>query len=110
MVLDEPTNEFGSVAAAPVFSEIVQSALNQYRVAPTDVGDQRQFDAARAHAAEEGSNCAVLHGAALQEHLARQAAAAAAAAKTAADARAASSTGAASDPTDTLADDTSPSD
>ena len=71
VVLDEPTNEFGSVAAAPVFSEIVQSALNQYRVAPTDVGDQRQFDAARAHAAEEGSNCTVLHGAALQEHLAR---------------------------------------
>ena len=110
VVLDEPANEFGSVAAAPVFSEIVQSALNQYRVPPTDVGATRQYDLARAHADDQGSNCTVLHGAALQEHLAQQAAAAAAAARAAAVARAASSSGAASETPDTLAGDTSPSD
>jgi cell division protein FtsI (penicillin-binding protein 3) len=109
VVLDEPANEFGSVAAAPVFSEIVQSALNQYRVPPTDVGETRQYDLARSHADDQGSNCTVLHGAALQEHLARKAAAAAAA-RAAAVARAASSSGAASEAPDTLAGDTSPSD
>ena len=82
-----------SVAAAPVFSEIVQSALTQYRVPPDRRRRRRgSTTLARAHADDQGSNCTVLHGAALQEHLAQQAAAAAAAAKAAADARAASST------------------
>jgi cell division protein FtsI (penicillin-binding protein 3) len=109
VVLDEPRNEFGSVAAAPVFSEIVRAALTQYRVPPTDVGPDSQFEAASAHAREQGSQCAVLHGDALAQHLARQAQAAREAAADAAANQAASS-GTDADPPGTVAGDSSPSD
>jgi cell division protein FtsI (penicillin-binding protein 3) len=116
-VLDEPANEFGSVAAAPVFSEIVQAGLMQYRVPPNDVGPERQFDRARARADAHGSSCAVLHGEALRQFLAQKAAAAAAqqaAAAAAAEAATADggapSSGTVSETPDTLAGDTSPSD
>jgi cell division protein FtsI (penicillin-binding protein 3) len=124
VVLDEPANEFGAVAAAPVFSEIIQSALTQYRVPPTDTGANRQFDQARAHSDEANSNCNVPHGAALQQVLdARAAAARAAAAAQAQAAAAATSTtvpaadpaaataasGATAETPGTVAADTSPS-
>ena len=86
VVLDEPANQFGGAAAAPVFSEIMQSALNAVpRRRPTDVGATRQYDRARAHADDQGSNCTVLarRGPA-KSTLAQQAAAAAAAARAAA--------------------------
>lgn len=83
VVIDEPQTQYGSRAAAPVFSEVMQSALWRYRVAPTDNGADPQFDAARALAADEGNDCAVPHGAALESVLAqRQAAALAAATST----------------------------
>jgi cell division protein FtsI (penicillin-binding protein 3) len=120
VVLDEPANEFGAVAAAPVFSEIIQSALTQYRVAPTDTGANRQFDQARAHAVAARSNCSVPHGEALQQLLASRAAAARAAAAAQAQAAAATATATAANPTaaasgaaaqapGTVAADTSPS-
>jgi cell division protein FtsI (penicillin-binding protein 3) len=116
-VLDEPANEFGSVAAAPVFSEIVQAGLMQYRVPPDDAGPDRQFDRARARADEQGNSCAVLHGEALQQFLAQKAAAAAAQRAAAAAATAAATNGGGVPPSgtalvtpDTLAGDTSPSD
>jgi membrane peptidoglycan carboxypeptidase len=62
VVLDEPLNEYGSVAAAPVFSEIVRAGLMQYRVPPTDTGEDRQVVAAHAHAQDQGSDCSVPHG------------------------------------------------
>ena len=58
-----------------MFSEIVQTALTQYRVPPNDAGAERQFDVARARADEAGNNCTVPHGAALQQVLAQRAAA-----------------------------------
>jgi membrane peptidoglycan carboxypeptidase len=108
VVLDEPANEYGSVAAAPVFSEIVQTALTQYRVPPDDTAAQKQYDIARAHAQQQGSNCSVPHGAALTQVLAQQAAAAQAAARAKAAAKAAAtatpSTGAAETPGTVAAD------
>jgi cell division protein FtsI (penicillin-binding protein 3) len=74
VVLDEPANEFGSVAAAPVFSEIVQAAMTQFLVPPTETSAPSQFDLARAHAREQQSNCNVPHGDALQQVLAQRAA------------------------------------
>jgi cell division protein FtsI (penicillin-binding protein 3) len=76
VVLDEARNEYGSVAAAPVFSEIVRAGLTQYRVPPTDTDADRQFDAAHAHARDEGSDCSVPHGDALAQRVAADAAAA----------------------------------
>jgi cell division protein FtsI (penicillin-binding protein 3) len=84
VVLDEPANEFGSVAAAPVFSEVVRAALMQYRVPPNDAGPDGQFDHAMARAQAERSNCSVPHGEALDQLLAQRAAAAANAAARAA--------------------------
>ena len=51
-----------AVAAAPVFAEIMQFALNAVpRRSPTDVGATRQYDArTRRHADDQGSNCTVL--------------------------------------------------
>ncbi len=54
VVLDEPANQYGSVASAPVFSEIVQAALTQYRVPPDDTAAPKQYDAARAYAQHAG--------------------------------------------------------
>ncbi|MET1001183.1 MAG: penicillin-binding protein 2 [Acidimicrobiia bacterium] len=109
VVLDEPVTEFGARASAPVFSEIVRAALTQYRVPPTDTDDDRQFDAARAKAAEEANDCSVPHGDALTEFVAERdaAAAAAAAATSAADADDGGSTEDESGEPDTLAAETS---
>jgi cell division protein FtsI (penicillin-binding protein 3) len=65
VVLDEPQSEYGGAAAAPVYAEIMQFALTQYRVAPDDPGNA-QFDAARAKATAAGVNCVVPHGEALR--------------------------------------------
>jgi cell division protein FtsI (penicillin-binding protein 3) len=74
VVIDEPrTTQYGARAAAPVFAEIMQFALTRERVAPDDNGDSRQFEAARALAAEEGNDCTVPHGVALQQLLADRA-------------------------------------
>jgi hypothetical protein len=67
-----------------VFSEVMQWALMRYRVAPTETGTDRQYDAAQAHVAAEGIDCRVPHGAALEQFLAERAAAEAAAAAAAA--------------------------
>jgi membrane peptidoglycan carboxypeptidase len=71
VVLDEPLTQyqFGGTAAAPVFSEIMGFALNQYGVAGNDPGDV-QFNEAMATAAETSTPCAVPHGPALQERVA----------------------------------------
>lgn len=83
VVLDAPSTTYGSRAAAPVFSEVMQWALTRYRVSRTDDGEAAQFPAARARAAAEGNDCAIPHGAALERVLAdRRAAAVAAAAAT----------------------------
>jgi cell division protein FtsI (penicillin-binding protein 3) len=70
VVLDEPANQYGSVASAPVFSEIVQAALTQYRAAD-DTAAPKQYDTARARA-KQGSNCSVPHGDALNQVLAQR--------------------------------------
>ncbi len=88
VVLDEPATQYGGIASAPVFSEIVQTALTQYRVPTNDTGPERQFDVARARAEEAGNNCTVPHGAALQQVLAQREAARAAAQAAAAGAQA----------------------
>jgi cell division protein FtsI (penicillin-binding protein 3) len=82
VVLDEPLTQyqFGGTAAAPVFSEIMGFALNQYGVAANDPGDA-QYNQATATAAETSTPCAVPHGPALQERLAELAAQAQAAAE-----------------------------
>jgi cell division protein FtsI (penicillin-binding protein 3) len=105
VVVDEPANEYGSVAAAPVFSEIARAALTQYRVPPTDTDADRQYDAAHAHAREAGSNCSVLHGEALEQQLAARAAAAQAQAR--AQTQAGPPSSEAPDGPDTLTADTS---
>jgi hypothetical protein len=91
VVLDSPTGSFASMTAAPVWSEIMQSALTRYSIAPTDVNDA-QFNAAQ-RARPAGMVCTVPHGADLaaavasaQAQRAKQAAQAAAAAQRAAKA------------------------
>ncbi len=83
VVLDEPANQYGGAASAPVFSEIMQFALMQYRVPPTDAANT-QFTAGRARAGRDGTPCTVPHGADLtrvvQERQQREADRAAAAA------------------------------
>src|SRR5262249_17458064 len=64
VVLDEPQTVYGGAAAAPVFSEIMQFALTQYRVPPDDPGNVQSGQAAvTAHTA--GTDCSVPHGDAL---------------------------------------------
>lgn len=83
VVLDEPVPIYGGRAAAPVFAEIVQFALRLFRVPPTGAAaSASQFDAARAHAAQEYADCTVPHGEALSRLLAQRAEAVAAAAPT----------------------------
>jgi cell division protein FtsI (penicillin-binding protein 3) len=64
VVLDEPKNQYGGAAAAPVFSEIMQFAITQYRVPPDDPGNT-QYTAAQATAQHSGTPCAVPNAAAL---------------------------------------------
>jgi cell division protein FtsI (penicillin-binding protein 3) len=75
VVLDEPQSEYGGAAAAPVYAEIMQFALTQYRVAPDDTANA-QFDSAHARAQNAGLGCTVPHGDALQSILAARSAAA----------------------------------
>ncbi|GIU88023.1 MAG: penicillin-binding protein [Acidimicrobiia bacterium] len=75
VVIDEPgTTQYGSRAAAPVFSEIMQYALIREDVPRDDTAVPSQYDEARARAAEEGVDCAVPHGADLARVLAERAA------------------------------------
>jgi cell division protein FtsI/penicillin-binding protein 2 len=66
VVLDEPAHDFqfGGEAAAPVWSEIMQFALTQYQVPPTDLSDA-QYDEAQRTAHASGVQCSVPHGDAL---------------------------------------------
>jgi cell division protein FtsI (penicillin-binding protein 3) len=77
VVLDEPAPafQFGGASAAPAWSEIMQFALLQYGVPPTDPTGT-QFLKARATA--KNQVCTVPHGADLARVLAQQRAAAAA--------------------------------
>ncbi|HET9728725.1 MAG TPA: penicillin-binding protein 2, partial [Acidimicrobiia bacterium] len=61
VALDEPSDNFASVTAAPVWSEIMQAALIQYGVPPSDAKDT-QYKRAHATAQAKGLNCAVPHG------------------------------------------------
>jgi cell division protein FtsI (penicillin-binding protein 3) len=72
VALDEPAFQFqfGGQAAAPVWSEIMQFALTQYRVAPTDPTDA-QFREAQEVARAAGASCSVPHGDALAEVVAQ---------------------------------------
>ena len=67
VVLDEPAAQFqfGGAAAAPAWSEIMQFALSQYRVPPTDPTGS-QYAEARATADASATSCAVPHGADLE--------------------------------------------
>lgn len=56
VVLDEPANQYGGTAAAPVFSDVMQFALTRNGIAPDDVANT-QFDSARAAAAATGTAC-----------------------------------------------------
>ncbi len=71
VVLDEPAPEFqfGGASAAPAWSEIMQFALLQYGVPPTDPTG-KQFLMARAFS--KGQRCSVPHGADLANVLAHQ--------------------------------------
>lgn len=111
VVLDNPSTQYGARAAAPVFSEVLQFALTQYRVAPTDTGDDTQYAAAQAKAESDFNDCTVPHGEALQQFLADQAAEAAAQAQAEAEAATGTTvaTGDGADATGTLPDDTSQS-
>jgi len=75
-VLDENNLSYGGAVAAPVFSEIMQFALQQYGVSPTDLANS-QYAAAQATAKHAGNSCVVPHGSALAATQASQAAAAA---------------------------------
>ncbi len=70
VVLDAPSAafQFGGASAAPVWSEIMQSALTEYNVAPTDPTDT-QYNAAHAIAQYP---CTVPHGDALAKVIADQ--------------------------------------
>jgi cell division protein FtsI/penicillin-binding protein 2 len=110
VVLDAPqTTQYGSRAAAPAWAEIMRAALMQYRVAPTDTGNDTQFAAAQATAHADNMDCSVPHGDALQQVLADRAAAAAAAAQTATDPAAGAATEDDATAPTTLPADTSPS-
>ncbi len=71
VVLDEPAHDFqfGGEAAAPVWSEIMQFALTQYQVAPTDLSDS-QYNEAQQTVRANGVQCSVPHGAALAQAIA----------------------------------------
>jgi cell division protein FtsI (penicillin-binding protein 3) len=64
VVLDEPNDQYGGAAAAPVFSEIMQFALRHAAIAPTAPSTQpTQWDAAAAAVADQELDCEVPHGA-----------------------------------------------
>lgn len=71
VVLDQPAPlfQFGGTSAAPAWSEIMQFALLQYGVAPTDpTGDQFH----KARAVSKNQSCSVPHGADLANVVAHQ--------------------------------------
>jgi cell division protein FtsI (penicillin-binding protein 3) len=76
VALDEKNLSYGGAVAAPVFSEIMQFALQQYGVNPTDLAN-KQYAAAQATAVTAGNSCVVPHGTALANALAQRQAAAA---------------------------------
>ncbi len=62
VAVDENNLSYGGEVAAPVFSEIMQFALQQYGVSPTDLAN-KQFSAAQTTARAAGNSCSVPHGA-----------------------------------------------
>jgi membrane peptidoglycan carboxypeptidase len=64
VVLDENNLSYGGGVAAPVFSEIMHFALQQYGVSPTDLSNT-QYMSAQATAKSAGNSCVVPHGSAL---------------------------------------------
>jgi len=70
VALDENNLSYGGEVAAPVFSEIMQFALQQYGVSPTDLANT-QYAAAQATAKVAANPCAVPHGADLAAAQAR---------------------------------------
>jgi membrane peptidoglycan carboxypeptidase len=88
VVLDNPDDVYGGRAAAPVFSEIMQSALRSERVVPPPPStNPPQWAVAAAAAAAQGTSCRVPHGAELANRLNTERARAAAAVKAADAAR-----------------------
>jgi cell division protein FtsI (penicillin-binding protein 3) len=73
VVLDENNLSYGGEVAAPVFSEIMQFALQQYGVSPSDLSNS-QYTTAQATAQHAGNSCVVPHGSALAAAEARHAA------------------------------------
>jgi cell division protein FtsI (penicillin-binding protein 3) len=64
VVLDEPADNSGGAASAPVFSEIMRFALRHVAAAPTAPSTQvLQWDAAAAVVAEREIDCHIPHGA-----------------------------------------------
>ncbi len=76
VVLDEPVPIYGGRVSAPVFAEIMRSALRLDGVAPAQVTDtgSTQWEEAAQTAEAEASDCRVPHGAALDEVVAARAA------------------------------------
>ena len=74
VALDEKDLSYGGAVAAPVFAEIMQFALQQYGVSPTDLAN-KQYSAAQATARAAGNSCVVPHGTALANALAQRQAA-----------------------------------
>jgi cell division protein FtsI (penicillin-binding protein 3) len=75
VALDENNLSYGGEVAAPVFSEIMQFAMQQYGVQPTDLSNT-QLAAAQITAKAAGNSCIVPHGAdlaAAQAHAQAQA-------------------------------------
>lgn len=62
VALDEKNLSYGGEVAAPVFSEIMQFALQQYGIGPTDLAN-KQFTSAQLTAQAAGNSCSVPHGA-----------------------------------------------
>ncbi len=76
VVLDDPNSVYGSQASAPVFSEIMRSALRLDGVVPPPVGaGPTQWDQAAETARLNGWDCRVPHGTALDDLVAASAAA-----------------------------------
>jgi cell division protein FtsI (penicillin-binding protein 3) len=77
VVLESPDDVYGGRASAPVFSEIMQAALQSERVVPPPPStNPPQWVVAAQSAAQQRTSCLVPHGAALASRLAAEQAAA----------------------------------
>lgn len=68
VVIDDPAETYGGKVAAPVFSEVMSTALERMKVPSeiTPAGVTPQFDQAHDVARQRGQSCAVPHGAQVQ--------------------------------------------